>query len=572
MTIIPGFLVESAQRGGLRNSRLAHVSNHLGEIDVAWPTHAAIASASRARPVQTHWPVSQAGKLRPSMRVGSYSDDLYHRVHILPARLDLGNISSSTTRDVWVWNAHVSGAQVVTNIEEVDTDGITISGDLTTPLTFYPNQERRYEVTIGTDGPPSIDAQIIWHFPAEDPRVIVTGNRIVAWVWEPDWTTGIDESLEWRTSILESLNGGEQRVAMRSAPRRAFGFDFGAERGNQRYLEVAATGWSARVWLLPVWPDGQVLQASVAAGTTEIPVDTAGRDYAAGVLAIMIGVDPRENEMAEVIEVLPDRIRVKHPIVQDWHAGSAVYPGRTARASGGIRFSRFTGRMVYGRAEFDVVEPSDGPAATGLPMYRGAPVFEVEPTWRDDPTVEHDRKKTVHDTGIALPAVYDAGEVPFIRQSNRWTAVGRAQLAALRAFLYLMEGRRGIVWMPAWAHDIELVAASSAGGSSIDMAWMGYHLYLNTIPGRRDVRIVRGGNVQYARITSSSELDQDTERLVLDQALAFDVDPADTTVQFLTLMRLDTDRVEWAWWNGDLGGDEAAAEVAIPVRTYRNDV
>ena len=53
------------------------------------------------------------------------------------------------------------------------------------------------------------------------------------WQVEPDWTNGITETLEWKTDILQSYSGAEQRIARRLSPRRTFEFTI-LINGNER--------------------------------------------------------------------------------------------------------------------------------------------------------------------------------------------------------------------------------------------------------------------------------------------------------------------------------------------------
>lgn len=80
-------------------------------------------------------------------------------------------------------------AQRLEELEQAGTEGLTLTGQGAPPLTFAALQERTYTLTVTEDGPPAIDATYTWTFDnGEVVRPHITGSRIVAWCWPPDWT------------------------------------------------------------------------------------------------------------------------------------------------------------------------------------------------------------------------------------------------------------------------------------------------------------------------------------------------------------------------------------------------
>ncbi|QDR42971.1 hypothetical protein FPJ25_15610, partial [Pseudomonas aeruginosa] len=97
------------------------------------------------------------------------------------------------------------------------------SGQASPPLGFAALEERTWTVSIGTDGPPVVNARIVWKLQGEpDMVLVITGNRIIAWTFAPDWGDSIVERLSASTNILQSESAVTQRRAMRLAPRREF--------------------------------------------------------------------------------------------------------------------------------------------------------------------------------------------------------------------------------------------------------------------------------------------------------------------------------------------------------------
>ncbi|MEN1720224.1 hypothetical protein AAIH56_35680, partial [Pseudomonas aeruginosa] len=93
------------------------------------------------------------------------------------------------------------------------------------------------------------------------------------------------------TNILQSESAVTQRRAMRLAPRREFEANMYAVDRERQLLDMTLFGWGARIWALPIWPDVQLLQEPLAAGSLNIPCGTAGLDFRDGGLAMLRGED-----------------------------------------------------------------------------------------------------------------------------------------------------------------------------------------------------------------------------------------------------------------------------------------
>lgn len=502
----------------------------------------------------------------------AFGGDFYNRFHVSATVFALGNLVGNQTRELKIWNAY-RRARILETLDLVDGEGVIISGQNPPPLQFAPLQERAYSIEITTDGPPTIEATLVFGLDGGDSiSVLITGNRVTPWPWQPDWSQGVGEALAWMTEITESENGSEQATALRLAPRRSLSFGIGSVGRERQAMETAVAGWGGRVWSLPIWTDAQQLQTGISAGGTVVAAKTIGRDFYAGGLAMFTGDTARDYEVVEVLEISQSQIILKRPTVRAWPAGSMLYPARTARLSGGASFTRFTGAAHTGRVEFDLTGPCDWPELTGLPMYRGLPVLEERPEWSREPTLAITRKQTTRDNGYGKEEFTDWADIPIMRQAHRWSPVGRAKLAWIRSLLYLLRGKHRAIWVPSWADDFKLTAPAASTGTALDVEWTGYSLYTNGTRGRRDLRISTDTSVQYARIAGAVETDANTERLGLDAPLQTDLTPENAEIQFLTLWRLDTDRLEFAWWSGDMESDQAHADVPMPMRTFRHDL
>src|SRR5574338_82295 len=85
----------------------------------------------------------------------SFERDWYNRVHIIPARIDLGNLFQDQLRTIDVWNAHFV-SRTLSSILETGTDGLTLTrpgGAPTEPAAYGALILLTYSLSISQQGP-----------------------------------------------------------------------------------------------------------------------------------------------------------------------------------------------------------------------------------------------------------------------------------------------------------------------------------------------------------------------------------------------------------------------------------
>ncbi|ALN88552.1 hypothetical protein LC55x_5306 [Lysobacter capsici] len=506
-------------------------------------------------------------------RVGApqamFGDDFFDRIHIEPQVLNLGNVSSVQQRAVRVWNAYRARALTLTEAALSGGEGIVLTAPGATPLPFAPMSERTWQIAVGTDGPPVISATLSFRFDgfAAIP-VVITGQRIVAWAFAPDWSRGVLERLAWKTDILTSPTQVEQRRGLRSAPRRSFEATMIVDGRERVLLDLAVFGWGGRTWALPIWPDVQWLSTEHALGVRVIACDPRHRDFRVGGLVQLRGKTAFDVEVAEVEAIGGASITLRHPTTMAWPLGTRLYPVRTARLAEPPRVTRLTDQAASVSARFDVVEACDWPVVTDAPLYRGHPVLAQRPDETESLSNGWQRMLLTLDNEFGRPFVLDPADWAAPTQSHQWRMHGRIERAAVRSWLYTLRGRQQAVWRPTHADDLTLVANVAGTATALDVANVGLARFSGLRLGRRDVRIeLRGGQAFHRRITAAVALDDDIERLTIDAALGVDMRPRDVQrISFLVLSRGDSDEAEIEHHTDSDG----AADASIILRAVRD--
>lgn len=461
--------------------------------------------------------------------IGSFVDDFYHRIHISPAQLDLGNVVSAQTTPVRVWNAHLI-PQSLTDIDGLD-EGINISGQPSPPLLFTALQEREYQVSVTPDGQPVLDTTISWVFAnGEEPGLRITANRIIAWSFAPDWGDGIRERLTWKTDILVSESFAEQRRALMLGPRRELSAPMYVEGRERQLLDLALFSWGARVWAVPIWHEIQFITAPVAQGAMRITCATDDLDFRAGGLAMLRSESAFEFEVVEIDSIDSTGLNLRRATQQVWPASSRLYPARPGMLMQQPELTRLTDMLITAEVDFLIMEPSDWPElpAGALPLYRGRPVLEARPDETEDLTRGFERLMSTLDNQQSTPLVTDTAGRAMPVTGYRWLDMGRAARAFWRSLAYTLRGMQTAMWIPTHADDLTLIDTVSAAANTLDVANCGYARFGQARPGRRDIRIeLYDGTVFYRRISAAAEISPTLERLVIDQTLGLLVAPSD---------------------------------------------
>ncbi|VFR54788.1 Phage protein [plant metagenome] len=341
---------------------------------------------------------------------------------------------------------------------------------------------------------------------------------MAVWTWAPDWSEAISETLAWLTDVLTSPAGVEQARALRRHPRRTFGVEFVVQGSDRTRLDLALHRDGGQPWLLPIWPDVDVLPAALPAGAASVSLTTANLDYQAGGRALLLGDTAADYELLDVATVEADRLVLGASVARTWPAGTRIYPVRLARLVE-LDLPRLTDQHSRASATFQAVEPCDWPVWTPDAVYLGHPVLADRPDESEDLTHSMTRLMLVLDNDVGLPQWTDTAGRAFDARQHRWLSAGRAERARLRSILYYLRGRQRRVWVPTHAEDLVLAADVAAGSIVLDVRAVG--LADGDLPAaRRHVRIeAPGGLAWHRRIVSASAVSAEVERIEIDAPL-----------------------------------------------------
>lgn len=143
------------------------------------------------------------------------------------------------------------------------------------------------------------------------------------WMYSPDWSERVTETLSWKTDVYVSPTGAEQRVARRMTPRRQFEFSVLVGDVVRQQLENQLAMHGAGVWSLPLFTEGTLLQTNLAIGQTVIAYPHA--DVLLAGISHLYLVQHEQVALLPIIALSSDTVTVS-PLNQAWYAGRRFIP------------------------------------------------------------------------------------------------------------------------------------------------------------------------------------------------------------------------------------------------------
>ena len=510
------------------------------------------------------------------VRASAYVGDLYNRIHLLESEIDFGFVAESRTSEARLWNAYLE-PQLLTSVAEPGGEGVHHSPDVMAPRIVFPLEVWSSGVIATLAGADAlINAKLSWFFGNGDAvELSVYGRRVMIWNSSPNWNEFVTEKLEWLTDVLSSQYGLEQRRQIRIGPRKEYEFSFLVDNRNRRVLENKIVGWGLRPYLVPCWEQVHESQEGYSAGTSTIILRTEARCFKSdGAVVLMNG---QSFEIAKVGSVNTDSVVLDAELQRDWPPGTRVYPALEMIMEGTPEVSRITDTGSVGSVRFRSVHSVDlenlfTDEYDLFEYYKEFPVLKKRPSESSDPQTGFPRDMLLLESGSGLDFIDDLADFSKITQTHRWMLQEERDIIEFRALLYELRGKLKSLWVPTFRQDFLVVAPCGYGDSTLLVENSGFSGVAEGKEGRKHLRIETIGpnaEVFYREIVGVDYVDEDTERLHLDESIYGEFQPEEfLLISFMMNARLQTDRVEIAWHSTELMESEVTFKLVIPVLDY----
>lgn len=477
-------------------------------------------------------------------KVDSFLDDYYYRIHISPATFNLGAILNPLSEEFIVWNAWFV-SKTCSSINKVNPEEFTLSG-LTAPFGLSPLSWTTYILGIPMEGSLEFESSITFVFSDENLVVTITGTRVTIFPYEP--LLPMKETLEWKTDVMRSRDGSEQRMSIRQVPRQMFDFDVFLENEQlQSRFDAKLFGWQKRTWGVPIWAELEVHTSSILIDDTTIYLDTNNADYRDDSTAI-IWQSPTSYEAIKIATVESDRLNLDLPIRNNWTGKKWIMPLRIANMH--AHTTRKVSPDKVGRVQCSFLV-QDNVLLTGFvadTTYLGIPVITVSTLTDGELDIEVSGDIDFVDYGLGKFQMFSDSDFNITVQNHIIRRNNKADCWDFRLFLHSLYGRRGTAWVLTDRKDLQQQNTIGAAETvfNIDNIKLADNMGLNAM--RTHLAFVfPDGTYIYREITGITESDDNTEIVSINSALGVEVHVGDCEICFLDKVRLSDDTVELTW-------------------------
>lgn len=496
------------------------------------------------------------GRARDGMSVASYVDDFYYRFHAIPREVDLGSVADTVVQPFYIWNAFFHDASFDA-VAETGVSGLTIGGS---PIDYVANALELipFTVTAPRVGPPAIDSIFTFDLtPAFDSvqravTVTFSGFRSVLPPWTVDWSDPFAIEYEYRTEVLVSRNGAEQRRALRSQPRRKVRHTIAIWQGKLRKVRGMIQNARLKSFAIPESPRKVKTTAAVAIGVQDLPVAEVPAWVEVNRTVVLSSGQQQAIYTVAAVDVGIITLAQENTFL--WPVGTKVHPAIIGLLSDPSSLKLVTNTAGVG--DIELMETpgtkADVAPADADVQHNGIDVFLRKPNWGQDVEIEQEHLREQVDFGVGWWKTFAPQD--FARETRKMEFLSKndAETREVIDLFDRMKGRRGAFYMPTWEDDI--IPARQFGGGSPVLYVDGTDLvdeYEGTTTAKAIYVRLKNGTVSYHNVLGIREVEESgTTYSVLDFdasiAPVINVEDVDI-ICWLYLWRFAADRllVEW---------------------------
>lgn len=469
------------------------------------------------------------------------------RIWIKPSTIALGNVISTVTTEVEVYNSFRDTSKSLTAAAANAGPGVSLSDVPTLPAVIAAQAGILFDVVTTSDGPPSIDGTIDLTVSGDGIAIPITGNRVIVLAFEPE--APIRETLEFLTDIIRSVDGREQRIALRKNPRQRLRYVFSLDEDSaaRRKLNVRIFGAQAATFGLPVWFERARLTSAASATDTVIQVDTRYADFRAGSIAI-VWTDEDTFDALVISSTTDSSITLSSPLENSYPVGTFVMPLRTARTTETIPRSKANVNLEQFTLDFLVTDNDANLADTSaFASFNSKALLEDLNISNGSVEEDFNRRIYVIDSLAGTLSQSSIWNGPGIASRLQWLAKSKQRVWEIRQLLHAFRGSQVTFYVPTFYKDLAPNASLGSGSTEMDIDNIGLVDTIGTTPiAPWDAIWVRlnDGTTIIRGITAISTISSTTERLTIDSGwpstiLISDID----RVSWLRLSRIADDRV-----------------------------
>lgn len=479
--------------------------------------------------------------------IREFADIFYFRIWPLPAVLDVQNPKRGLPIEFRIWNAYLEDNNLL-SITPTNAEGLTL--DVAPIDTFERLELRTAHAVIGPTAPNQIDAFFLFGF--NEGHALLRLLAVLADIIPIIAEANIAEKLEWKTDILTNYNGSEQRIALRSRPRRTLSMDYVLTSDADRKAMYDKIFKTANLTVIaPSYQYQSRVKVSTVIGDNKLYTNTRRADLRAGE-SVLITAKNGLQFLYEVDSVFSDHVTITTAFSQVIEKGAmvcAAFDGRyTSKPT--ISMNALGGKTQLGVLISNPRQQLAWPgAAIAVPTFNGRPLLLRRPLANEEAGEEFDMGVDVIDNVTGKPAYYSSWTQPFVSGERQYliqTLFEPDELEFWRTFLDAINGKQKSFYTPTFRDDLIwddsspfLVGEMTVMGTEYATLYFGKPSYMQlqveTDVGTFEVGVEAVVNLgDRTRITFSNLIDVDVSHAVVSR------------ISYLMRVRFGTDDVTFA--------------------------
>lgn len=501
----------------------------------------------------------------------TFFDDYYNQIWVVPNSLDFGPIGSESSKTFIIWNAYWKSSQTLASVVVENGDGVTLSGR-PTPAQFKPLEDVTYTVTVNVDGPAAINTVYSLTFSdGQKIDIAVTGTRAKLWPFSPNWSSSYKISYEFKTEIITSRSGREQRIAHRMKPRKSLAHSVRLIDDDLRRFNSLMWSWQNRGFVMPEVTRKVVSEHGMAALSDNMNVSNPPPVWIAPGVTVILDNKAGVKELRVVDAVDGPKVTFKSITPTPWPAGTVVYYAVSGNFDQSLSTARLTGTKATLNLAFKITPGSEPEFDAGSPglTIGGREIFDKRPNWSNDVGVTHQHEVDELDYGYGVISRFSPIQFGTMIRQHNYLARNISEAEDILKFFCRNFGQQGEFYAPTWDHDV--VPKIPAAGPSVSLRIAGrefYDAYGSSTVNRGLAVRFKDGSMVY-RLIQSIDLvsDGEAQDTLITVTQTWGREVSQNTILFISWLLL------WRFASDSLTLEfltDTVAQFQVPLRSLEN--
>lgn len=472
----------------------------------------------------------------------SFGSFFFDNVFLTPAEIDAGVVVPGAEFSFELWHSFTD-AKALTGVTESGAFGVALSG--ITSGTLYSFTSTPYAVSL-SQARGVIDYRVSFDFGTGSAYSFsLTASMALVMPERIDWSTQPEMSIQYLTEVIEALDGTEQRIALRDAPRMSISYLY-SMADEQQYLFDNKLSTSSGSMIVPLWPLQCQLSRAVLAGDASVALETVNAHVMASDTLVISEGD--ESEIVSV-ESITDRVVTLKTLAKKTFSTNAVvspariaYPTDESDSTSLLRgFDQHS--ITYDLDETQTLKPAP---VDDFEYLNARPIFPFHPDWSNDITTKYSRLRETHDPLIGVRSRYDRikGAVKILSQTFKFFSEQERQ--RFEDFAELMNGAQGEFYAAGPSQAFELSEDIIGPTYKFKIKSSGYTNFANSNSLAQIVAInLYDGTTIYRTILSATTSPDGTETITTKESTNNLKTSDIETIVPLYLARFDSDEFRY---------------------------